>query len=293
MPTSDHLPPLNALRAFDMAGRHLNFRLAAEALSVTQGAVAQQVRGLEADLGMRLFDRLPRGLAFTEAGRAYHAQITGAFETLEAATRALKPSAQQVTISVTPSFASRWLIPHLPEFTTRYPGIDLRILATERVSSFHSDGIDLAVRQGRPPFGASLRQLRLFRQDIIAVCAPDLLESHTHGEGNPLDGLVLLHDTHNLWPEFLGGKAGLAGSRRDHGLQFNQTSLSIEAALAGQGVALASRFLVQRDLDAGRLVQPVDRALEGQQDFYLLMARKSRDQRAAAKAWDWLSGYAS
>ncbi len=146
-----------------MAGRHLNFRLAAEALSVTQGAVAQQVRGLEADLGLRLFERLPRGLAFTEAGRSYHAQITSAFEMLEEATRALKPSSQHVTISVTPSFASRWLIPHLPEFTSRYRGIDLRILATERVSSFHSDGIDLAIRQGHPPFGGSLRQLRLFR----------------------------------------------------------------------------------------------------------------------------------
>jgi LysR family glycine cleavage system transcriptional activator len=166
------IPPLNGLRAFDVAGRHLNFRSAADEMGVTQGAVAQQVRQLEAHLGLPLFQRLPKGLAFTPAGRSYHARVANAFEDLRAATETLRPEPGKVLVSVTPTFAAKWLIPNLPDFSASHPEIDLRIVATEKVSSFHSDGIDLAVRQGNPPFGAALDAIRLFRQTIIAVAPP-------------------------------------------------------------------------------------------------------------------------
>ena len=160
---------MNALRAFEAAGRHLNFRAAAGELGVTQGAVAQQVRGLEGHVGMALFARLPKGLAFTAAGRGYHARVAEAFAILREASAVLRPQAARVLISVTPTFAAKWLIPHLPDFTAKHPDIDLRILATEKLSSFHADGIDLAVRLGAPPFGAALRAHLLFRQNIVAV----------------------------------------------------------------------------------------------------------------------------
>ena len=238
------LPPLNGLRAFAAAGRHLSFRAAAEDLGVTQGAVAQQVRGLEEHLGLRLFLRQSRGLAFTEEGRAYHAAVSRAFSQLSDATVALRSAPSRVTISVTPTFASKWLIPRLAEFAEAHPGIDLRITATERVSSFHADGIDLAVRQGQPPFGASLRADLLFPQEVIAVCSPTLIVR----QDLPLDAAALsrktlLHDSHDLWPKFIeaafGGEVELS-----RGLRFNQTTLALDAALAGQGIALASRFLV-------------------------------------------------
>ena len=143
MPTSNDLPPLNGLRAFAAAGRHLTFRAAADELGVTQGAVAQQVRGLEDHLNLRLFLREPRGLAFTEEGRTYHIAISRAFDQMADATDALRTAPSHVTISVTPTFASKWLIPRLSDFTEAHPGIDLRITATERVASFHADGIDL------------------------------------------------------------------------------------------------------------------------------------------------------
>ncbi|WP_422071150.1 LysR substrate-binding domain-containing protein [Tranquillimonas rosea] len=280
------LPPLNGLRAFAAAGRHLSFRAAAEDLGVTQGAVAQQVRGLEEHLGLRLFLREPRGLAFTEEGRAYHAAVSRAFSQLSEATVALRSAPSRVTISVTPTFASKWLIPRLAEFTQAHPDIDLRITATERVSSFHADGIDLAVRQGRPPFGASLRADLLFSQEVIAVCSPNLVAQ----QDLPLDAaalarMTLLHDTHDLWPKFIETAYGEAEPPR--GLRFNQTTLSLDAALAGQGIALASRFLIQRDLDGRRLVQPIDSALEGGLDFYLLTPRQgARD--APLRVRDWL-----
>ncbi|KUF11707.1 LysR substrate-binding domain-containing protein [Pseudoponticoccus marisrubri] len=287
MSDEKRLPPLNGLRAFAAAGRHLSFRAAADELGVTQGAVAQQVRGLEDHLGLRLFLREPRGLAFTEEGRAYHAAVARAFSGLAEATTALRAAPSRVTISVTPTFASKWLIPRLAEFTGAHPDIDLRITATERISSFHADGIDLAVRQGRPPFGASLRADRLFPQAVIAVCAPHLVADRAL----PLDAaaladMTLLHDTHDLWPAFIDAAFG-----RDPGqpraLRFNQTTLSLDAALAGQGIALASGFLVRRDLDAGRLVQPIDCVLAGGQDFHLLSPRQGVSQ-AALRVRDWL-----
>ncbi|WP_017928996.1 LysR substrate-binding domain-containing protein [Limimaricola hongkongensis] len=282
------LPPLNALRAFEAAGRHLTFRAAAEELGVTQGAVAQHVRGLEAQLELRMFLREARGLTLTEEGRAYHAAVSQAFAQLSEATARLRPAPGHVTISVTPTFASKWLIPRLPGFGLAHPEIDLRVMATERVTSFHSDGIDLAVRQGETSFGASIRADPLFRQDIVAVCAPDLVGDAALPLGaEAMARQTLLHDTHDLWPPFL--RAAFPGTRfgRMRGIRFSQTTLGLDAALAGQGIALASRFLVDRDLTAGRLVQPVAHTHQGPHDYFLLASRR-RMTPATAAARDWL-----
>ncbi len=280
------LPPLNGLRAFEAAGRHLAFSAAAEELGVTQGAVAQQVRGLEAHLGLRLFLRHPRGLALTDEGRPYHAAVSRAFGLLAEASANLRPSPTRVTISVTPTFASKWLIPRLPEFTRANPATDLRIMATERVVSFHGDGADLAVRFGKPPFGASLRADLLFRNEVVAVCAPALVPGGRPIAADALARLPLLHDTHDLWPAFLEAAIGEFPRRPVHGTRFSQISLALDAALAGQGVALASRFLVARDLSAGRLVQPIETRLTGDGDFHLLMPRRTRSPAVeAARNW--------
>ncbi|WP_324754817.1 LysR substrate-binding domain-containing protein [Roseovarius sp. Pro17] len=280
------LPLLNGLRAFDVAGRFLNFRAAADELGVTQGAVAQQVRKLETHLGVALFERLPKGLAFTSAGRSYHVNVVAAFDALRSATDQLKPEPGKVVVSVTPTFAAKWLIPNLPDISAKHPDIDLRILATEKVSSFHGDGIDLAVRQGKPPFGASLDAHLLFRQEIIAVAAPSLVDEHTlPAKPQAISSMPKLHDAHDLWPKFLGllnieDKGG-------RGLRLSQTSLAVDAALFGQGVALVSRFLVAADIAAKRLIQITPQTLSGEQDFYLLATRKSMQNTAidAVVAW--------
>ncbi len=281
------VPSLNGLRAFEVAGRVQTFRAAAEEIGVTQGAVAQQVRALEARLGVKLFDRLPKGLAFTAAGRTYHTRISAAFEAIRAATETLLPETGKVTISVTPSFAAKWLIPNLPDFTAAHPDIDLRVLATEATSSFQSDGIDLAIRLGSPPFGASLDARLLFDNEIIAVAAP----SQVLGRALPLRpaelaDVVKLHTSHDLWPDFLAQLGVAAASGR--GLRFSQTALAIDAALAGQGVALTSRFMVAPDLRSGRLCQPVPDVLRARGDFYLLSPRQARRPEAVAKVVDWL-----
>jgi len=286
-----HLPPLNGLRAFDAAGRHLNFRAAADEMGVTQGAVAQQVRQLEAQLGLPLFDRLPKGLAFTSVGRGYHARVATAFADLRAATETLRPEPDKVLVSVTPTFAAKWLIPNLPDFSAAYPKADLRILATERVSSFHGDGIDLAVRQGKPPFGAALEVIRLFRQEIIAVAAPALVaEYRLPLDAESLSHLPKLHDAHDLWPAFL--KRLDIKDRGGHGLRLSQTALAMDAALSGQGAALVSSFLVRRDIAEKRLVQIHPEALLGEQDFYLLAERSPKRGISIQTAFDWFASKA-
>lgn len=237
-PALSRLPPLNGLRAFEVAARHLNFRLAAEELGVTQGAVAQQVRGLEAQLGLQLFLRQNRSLALTEAGRSYASNIRRAFELIADATQVLRPEPAHLTISVTPTFATKWLIPRLPDFTAAHPDIDLRIMASDRIANFQTDAVDLAVRYGRPPFGPGLAADFLFEQVSIAVASPQVAKD--------LSALTLLHDSHDLWPQFLGLAFPQAAPPVLKNTRFNQTSLAIEAAIAGQGLALAARFLWPR-----------------------------------------------
>ncbi|WP_299655167.1 LysR substrate-binding domain-containing protein [uncultured Jannaschia sp.] len=285
------LPPLNALRAFDASGRHLTFRAAAEELGVTQGAVAQHVRALEAHLGLPLFTRLPKGLALTPAGRGYHGRIATAFADLRAATGALHPKAGVVVVSVPPTFAAKWLIPNLPSFSEANPEIELRVLATQAVSSFHGDGIDLAVRQGPPPMGAALEVVRLFGGEVVAVCAPQLFgKAPLPMNSGALARLPRLHDAHDLWPTFLRHIGASEDTGR--GTRFSQTSLAIDAASAGQGAALVSRFLVAREIAAGLLVEVSAEAMPGPHDFHLVARRRNDRSHAAKAVFQWFRSMA-
>jgi LysR family glycine cleavage system transcriptional activator len=283
------LPSLNALRAFEVAARHLNFRLAAEEMGVTQGAVAQQVRGLEAELGLQLFERHPRTLVLTEPGRGYVTSVRRAFELVSDATAALRPEPLYLTISVTPTFAAKWLLPRLPSFTARHPDIDLRILASDRLANFQTDAVDIAVRQGRPPFGPGLQAELLFEQVVVAVANPELVKRLGPADvGNNLGKYALLHDAHNHWPLFLEQAVKGVSPKPAKNLRFNQTSLAIDAALAGQGLALAARAFVEDDLNAGRLVQVLRTALPAGAGFYLVTPRRPRHPEAVATVRGWL-----
>lgn len=283
------IPPLNSLRAFEAAARHLNFRLAAEELNVTQAAVAQHVRGLEAYLDIRLFERLPRSLKLTEQGQAYAPGIRRAFELMAEATATLRPGPERLTISVTPTVASKWLIPRLPAFVEAHPFVDLRILATEKVSDFRHDDVDIAVRRGAPPFGPELVSDVLFAQEIIAVCSPVLLPA---GAGSldlaQLDEQVLLQDYEDSWPRFLRQAHGASVPANARTLRFNQTSLAIDAAMAGQGVALVSRFLVEPELESGRLRQAMPGVLRDMAGFYVVSPRNPRSPQAVEMVRGWL-----
>lgn len=282
------LPPLNALKVFEAVTRHLNFRLAAEELGVTQGAVAQQIRGLESSLGLKLFDRLPRTLALTGAGAGYAVSVRQAFELIDEATRALRPEPDRLTLSVTPTFASRWMLPRLPAFTAAWPDIDLRVLASERLVQFHHEGVDLAVRYGRPPFGAGLDATLLFSQSVVAVVSPELLaESGDPQDRDNCQRYVLLHDGHHLWSAFLSYLFPRSTLQHQHHLRFNQTALALEAAISGQGVALTSPHFVENDLARGRLVPAFPQQMSVDAGWYLVSPQRPREQASvqAVRAW--------
>ncbi len=248
------LPPLNALRAFEASARHLNFRLAAAELGVTQGAVAQQVRGLR----------------LTEAGRRFHSPLRRAFRLIEEAVDDLSGQ-RQVTISVTPSFASKWLVPRLSDFMQKHPDVSVQVDARERLADFQADGVDIAVRQSRAPMGGDLTATPLFSTEFVVVCSP-ALGAHV---STPKDLMrhILLSDSHGLWPLFLE-RGGVDGRPRT--MSFSQTSLAIDAAVSGQGLALANAPLVASELASGQLVQPLSEVLFDDLSFFVVVPTRPR-----------------
>lgn len=284
------LPPLNALKAFEASGRHLNFRLAAEEIGVTQGAVAQHVRALEGDLQMKLFDRQARGLALTEAGRKYYTPLHRAFDLIRDATNELRPHQGVVTISVTPSFATKWLVPRLPQFTDANPDLNVQIVASSDLANFQDDGVDLAVRQGHAPKGSGLVSAPLFSSEFYAVCSPALLAGdHPLLTPGDLEHHTLLLDGHGLWPLFIEQVLPGRSARELRTIKFNQTAHAVDAALAGQGVALAGDLFVAGELDSGRLVRPFPQTVQKDLGFFVVAPRKSRGSSSVSRMWDWLT----
>src|SRR5882757_3084772 len=170
------LPPLNALKAFESAARHLSVKLAAEELCVTPGAVSQMLKTLEAHLGVKLFERVPRGIYLTDAGRDYLPSVRNAFRQIAEASRRVAASTDvgALTVSVTPFFASAWLVPRMVSFQNAHPEIDLQIVTSSALVDFSRSGIDVAVRHGLGRY-PGLRSDRVVTVEMVVVAAPSLV----------------------------------------------------------------------------------------------------------------------
>lgn len=281
-----NLPSLNSLRAFETAGRKLSFRAAADELGVTQGAIAQQVRALENHLKVTLFQRLPRGLSLTPEGTKYLVNITRAFDILAESTELLLDQPDSVTISVTPTIATKLLIPRFSDLHALLPDINLHTLATEAVSDFDRDQVDIAIRLTTKRFPDNLETQLLFRQELIAVASPYFVKDLTlplHYE--QLISMPLLHDAHDHWPHFLGTSTKLSGP------VFNQTTLALEAAMSGQGIALACRAFVEADIKAGKLVQVISETKIVEPSYYLVRKKSSHPNHSLNQIWQWCLEY--
>jgi LysR family transcriptional regulator, glycine cleavage system transcriptional activator len=257
----DRLPPLNALRAFDSAARHLSFARAAEELDVTPGAISQQIRVLEDFVGQPLFRRMGRSVELTDPGRAAAPALREAFEKLHDAARLLHLPLRRgrVAVSAAPSFAAKWLVPRLESFQERHPDVEVWVSADMAVVDFAVDDVDVALRYGAGLY-SGVHCERLLSESVVPVCSPSLQERLK--SPRDLAGVTLLHDgapendpTCPDWAMWLKAR-GVEGVDPRPGPRFNQGSLAIEAATAGRGVALAKRAIAQSDLDAGRLVIP-------------------------------------
>ena len=257
------LPSLNALRAFEASARHESFTHAAAELFVTQGAVSQQVKALEDELGVRLFNRDGRRLRLTEAGRAYLDVVRDAFDRISAGTERLleRQSSGILNITTSPNFAAKWLVHRLGRFSEAHPAVELRISASMQHVDFAREDVDLAIRHGDGNW-AGLHVTRLCDEEIFPVCSPALLKGR-RALRTPADLAhhALLHvDDASLWNGWLRRfrVRDVDGAR---GVVFNQASMAIDAAIQGQGVAMARTALAAWDLLAGRLVRPFPQAL--------------------------------
>jgi len=289
------LPPLNALRAFEAAARHLNFSRAADELSVTPGAVSQQIQNLEDYVGVALFKRTPKGLLLTDPAQIALPALREAFDRLAEAASMLTAAVdgRRLTVSVAPSFAAKWLVPRLGQFEILHPQVDVWISAGMELVDFNSGEIDIAIRYGAGRY-PGLEVVRLMQETVVPVVSPALLESQPLNDPADLANHILLHDgspdadeSCPDWTMWLAAR-GVRGVDGTRGPRFNQSSLVIEAAVGGRGVALAKRALAQADLDAGRLVSPFQ--ITTAVDFaYYLVHPKPKGRLPQVKAFmTWL-----
>jgi len=285
------IPPLNALKAFEAAARHCSFTRAAEELNVTQAAVSQQVKLLEARLDVELFQRKPHGLMLTDAGQHYLPRLTQAFELISSGTSSIHQdrSYQRLTIRTSSSFASQWLVPRIEDYSQEHPHVDLRISAQDNDPQFFLEDADLEIRHDhRCPDG--MDGFLLLKEKVMPVCSPRLL----HGKQpirEPADLLAhrLLHINYypEDWPNWFR-LAGLPDADCHRGHRFDQSVLTMQAAISGQGVALGRSPIVANAIMNGLLVAPFEQHIVADGGYWVYYPASRPLSDTASQFIGWL-----
>jgi DNA-binding transcriptional LysR family regulator len=298
MATRD-LPSLDLLKGFEAAARHLSFTKAGEELYLTQSAISRQVQALEAQLGVQLFQRRIRALLLTDEGQRYFKAVRSALDDLRAATLSVRAgkSSAALTVATTVSFASLWLVPRLARFQSSHPGIQVRLVADNRIQDLERDRIDVAVRYC-PPAMAGPGAVRLFGVRVLPVASPEVCRAARLKEPADLARCVLLeYDdaertpwlTWRVWFETMRAPMPKPAGM----VRFSQPDQVIHAAVAGQGVALGSVPLANELLRSGRLVAPFGRRLTSPglaRAYYAIVPPRAADRPAAQAFVEWLRG---
>lgn len=289
------LPPLNALRAFEAAARNLSISRAAAELNVTPAAVSHQVKALEAELGVPLFRRKGRDVLLTEAGQSLLPGLRDGFDQLRGAVDKVlqREESGELRVSVMPSFAGKWLIPRLFDFSARHSDISVLISSSTRLVDLAEEGFHAAIRIGRGNY-PGLEVVSLFGEVVFPVCAPALLQGpRPLREPADLARYNLLHDDFYVdWETWLTA-AGVTGVDVARGPRFDDSLLTIIAAVNGEGVALARGSLVADDLAASRLVKPFALSLPSDMSYYLVYLPGSGERPKIKAFRDWLLEHAA
>jgi len=286
---------MKALCAFEASARHLSFTKAADEMNVTQAAISHRVKTLEENLNVQLFRRFNRRLELTDAGRRYLPLLRKALNMVGAAADRISEleSLGSVRVSVVISFANKWLLPHLKEFNRLHPEIDVLVSADDRPVNLGRDFFDMSIRYGRGRY-PDVRVDLLMTDEIIPVCSPTLLEG-AHPLRTPADlkHHTLLHDlaasaeNRPDWAHWLE-TTGISGIDSSLGPGFNLWGMLIDAAVASQGVALAPIALAERDIKAGRLVQPFGPALPSDDAYWIVSNHETADRPNVRTFREWL-----
>jgi len=293
-----HIPGLQSLKAFDASARLLSFTKAAQELNVTPAAISHQIKELEELTGVTLFHRTSRHMQLSRAGMILKPAIAEALEGLTDALQRIRQleNPMQVRVTASPSIAAKWLVPRLDRFLDAVPGADVRIDVSSSVLDLERDDVDVAIRFGDGVY-PGLSVDKLFHDVLFPVCSPGLLQ-----EGKPLREprdllqFTLIHLEYEaqgaVWPNWRMWMlaAGIKDFNDTRGLHFSQTSLAIQAAIDGHGVALGDSTLVGDDLAAGRLVKPFELALKSPAQFaYHLITRRDTADRPMIKTFrNWI-----
>jgi DNA-binding transcriptional LysR family regulator len=291
------LPSLDLLQGFEAAARLLSFTRAGDELHLTQSAVSRQIQELEAQLGVKLFERRHRALALTEAGQQFYASAAQVLATMRAATARLRAQAGRGTLSVTTthSFAALWLIPRLAGFTRGHPGVDVRIAADTRVQDLERDGLDVAIRHG-PASLAGPHAQRLFGERVFPVCSPKLLKDARRPLAEPADlrhHVLLQYDDPDVRHPWLHWRTWLEAERLEElkpagRLSFSGYEQIIAAAIAGHGVALGRSPLLNDAIRAGELAAPFKRTADPARAYYAVVSPNAAERVEVRDFVAWL-----
>ncbi len=289
------LPPLNALRAFEAAARLLSFSKAATELNVTPGAISQQIKTLEAYLGVTLFKRQNRMILLTEQAQVCLPYLTEGFDRMAEAMKILEEItlAKPLTVTLAEAFAARWLMPRLKNFQARHPDVDVRFDASKELVDLLREDIDAGIRFGSGNY-PGLETDFLLPQQVYPVCSPGLLEKgppikapedlqqHTliHGDYYYLDASS---PDWAMWFKTVG----VEDTTSTHGLHFSNAEMVVQAAVEGQGIALIGSVVAEDDLKAGRLVRPLEHSIPLDFAYYFVCtpAKAKLPRVQAFRAW--------
>jgi len=291
------LPPLDALVAFESAARHLSFTRAADEIALTQSAVSRQIQTLEERLGVALFRRMHRAIALTDEGRTLQLAVVDALVRLDRATRDIRQAERikAVIVTTTAGFAGLWLIPRLSAFVAAHPGVDVRITTSYELVNLERDAVDVAIRYRPIDVALPAGSMTLFGETVFPVCSPKLRASKVAPLREPADLArhILLNmegDNSeqlldwNLWLHALG----VADLKPAGMLRFSSYDQIIQAAIAGQGVALGRMPLLERQLAERQLVAPFRKSLVSPRGYCVIVSTRSADRPEVRAFVDWL-----
>ena len=279
MPYHRSLLPLHALRAFEASARHLSFTRAADELNVTQGAVSRQVKLLENDLSVQLFQRLHRRLRLTDQGQALFHPVSNAMDTISQAIRNLQGNANDLCLKIHPTFAIRWLIPRLHKFQALHPAIQVRFTTSNINADLIRENFDVAITYQGHDIPGVIRE-KILEEQLTPVCSPQLLNAEAPlKQPSDLKHHRLLHNSPDQleWRSW-AGQAGVTGLYFEKGQVFEIDDAALQAACAGLGVALGDRLLISEDIASGRLVEPFEFIKVKTGAYYVSWLRSNRDK---------------
>ncbi|MGZ5033627.1 MAG: transcriptional regulator GcvA [Usitatibacter sp.] len=272
------LPPLSALRPFEAAARLESFSRAADELHITHGAVSHQVRALEEHLGAPLFARHGKRVALTAAGRVFAERVRGALEEIAQAAESLSTRRDdRLTVSVLPSFASRWLMPRLIRFMDAHPKVEVNVIATTVLANFAADEVDIAIRFGPGPWPPLVCE-KFLEDEYFPVASPRLNRGKLPKTPRELLGLGIIREDRDYWKAWFE-KAGvpIEEARAARGPIFNDSTYALQAAARGEGIALARRSIVAEDLERGTLKRLFDIAVPSRERYWFVSPKETAE----------------